>query len=775
MAAGGALVGALRVTLGLDSAQFEAGTKRARAVAKRDVGQIQQILGGVKTAFAGLATAATVAAFAGAAKRALDFAGGLGELAQQAGVSTRALQEYAAIGVEVGLTNDDVVSSFARLSKTIGQAQDGDKKASETFRQLGIDVRGLTAEEAMPKLIAAFERIKSPTDQARVAADLFGRTAGAKLLPLLNMTSEGFEKARQSAHDFGLVLSEDAIKSADAASDALAKLNKVVEVNFAAAMSTGADGTAAFADELSRMISRLPNQVRALQEFAVAAASAMRFAGPFGEMAARNAQKGATYLQNDKQLAGTMRATAQRIKADPNDKEAVEFGKFLRQQAADRMAARKPPAAPALTDDGFEPRTDRSGGGKKRGGRGERDRTAEYLERFNREMDGLRDEQLQLTIDQTNSLDARAQLEAQRILNEREAYKIEVDNRVKAGELTAAQAEKLKLAIEQIAADKQAIMWNDVNAEKLEEQQRLLDTSLDIREDALRLALDEARTQGERRDIELRLLDIEYERERAAVEHLKALYQLGKATMAEVDAAEDRLKASEGARGKRTAAINRSTMGPLEQYFDSLPKSVDEFNEAMERAAVEGLGDLKAGLSDVLLRGENVFDALGNVVDRFMSKLLDMALDDAFAALFGGKQSGGGGGLLSALGSLFGGGGGLSSMASLNASSSAALSTLSPSVPRLAKGGSFMVGGMGGVDRNTLAINGIKRAMVSSDEMVSITPKGAHGQPPIIVTVVGEEGAAFVPRVASISGGVSSEQIGGVTRQQSRSGRMRLA
>ncbi|RYD68003.1 MAG: hypothetical protein EOP58_01680, partial [Sphingomonadales bacterium] len=722
MATGGALIGALRVTLGLDSAQFEHGTKRARNIAKRDVGEIQKIMGGVKTAFAGLATAATASAFAGAAKRALDYAGGLGELAQSAGISTRALQEYAAIGVDVGLTNDDVASSFARLSKTIGQAQDGDKKASETFRQLGIDVKGLTAEDAMPKLIAAFEQIKSPTDQARLAADLFGRTAGAKLLPLLNMTSDGFEKARQSAHDLGLVLSEDAIASADAASDAIAKLTKVVEVNFAAAMSTGADGTAAFASELARMVARLPDQVRELQKFTAAAAQGLRAFGPIGQAGANMASRQFSYLLDDKQFQKQLRDTAKRVRANPNDKGLAEYGEFLTQQAADRVAARRSSSAPAATGGGLEPRTDRGTGGGKKGGRGERGRTAEYLERFNREMEGLRDEQLQLTIDQTASLDERAQLEAQRILNERAAYTIEIDNRVKAGELNTAQAEKLKLAIDQIAADKQAIMFKETEAKKLAEKQRLDEVAFDAREEAMRLELDSARTQGERRNIELRMLDLEYEREKAALAHLNALLELGKATFAEVDEAEKRVAAMQGARGGREAAIRRNTMGPMEQYLDGLPKSVDELNEAMERAAVEGLGDLKAGLSDVLLRGENVFDALGNAADRFMEKLLDMALDDAFAALFGkgGNGGSGGGGILSALGSLFGGGkgGGYADFTGYKFNG----------LPGAATGGSFMVGGNPGVDRNVLSLNGIGKVRVSSGEKVTINKPGQGGE-----------------------------------------------
>jgi len=47
-----------------------------------------------------------------------------------------------------------------------------------------------------------------------------------------------------------------------------------------------------------------------------------------------------------------------------------------------------------------------------------------------------------------------------------------------------------------------------------------------------------------------------------------------------------------------------------------------------------------------------------------------------------------------------------------------------PTVPGLAHGGSFPVGGRGGTDNNVLSINGVPRAKVSASETVSVTPNG---------------------------------------------------
>jgi hypothetical protein len=723
MSSGGGLIGALRVTLGLDSANFEAGTKRARGIAKRDIGEIQRLANSAKLALGGIMSVATATAFAAASKRALDYAGGLGELAKQAGISAKALQEQAAIGVDVGLTMDDLAAANARLSKTIGAAQDGNKKAAETFRQLQLDITGLTAESAMPKLIAAFERIKSPTDQARIASELFGRTAGARLLPMLNMTAKGFEEARQGAHELGLVLSDEAIESADAASDSLAQLAKVVEVNLAAAMVGGGDSVSAMAGELAKMVAALPGHIANIRNFAFASAEALRSIGPFGEFVANQARKAASVGLDNKAFAKEMRRVKEAIEKNPNDAELVAYGDYLVGQIGSRRKGASPVTVQPQGED-LIPRTNRGGNPKK----GSRDRSADYLERFLNEMAGLADEQLRLQIEQTTSLDERAQLEARRIKTERDAYDFQVASRVKSGELTAAQGEELKLAHEKIAAAQQAIMFDRIGAEKLEEAARLRDAEFDIRQQQLDADLDMARSQDERRRVELRLLDLDYERERAAVEQVKAMYELNQATFAEVEAAERRLEAMEAQRDQRTSAINRRTMGPLESWVDQSKRSAAELKEAYEQVRVDALNN---GLD---MASRNVLKLKGAAGDLFNQLISDVIRLNMQQAL-----TGGGGGILGSIGKLLGLANGDSGVSDMAASMSGMFQH-GLRLPGMATGGSFMIGGRPGVDNQVLAIDGIPRARVSGTERIDVVPandRGGSGGAPIVFDLRG--------------------------------------
>lgn len=764
MASGG-LIGALRVTLAMDSAQFESGAKKARGVAKREIGEIERIAGGAKLALAGMFSAATITAFGAAAKRALDYAGGLGEIAQQAGISTKALQEQAAIGIDVGLSLDDVASANARLSKAIGSAQDGNKKASETFRQLGIDVNGLTAESAMPKLIAAFERIKSPTDQARIAAELFGRSAGSKMLPMLNMTVDGFNGATAAAHEFGLVLSDEAIASADAASDAMSRLAKVVEINFAAAMAGGADGVAAMADELAKMVARLPGQIESIRNFAFASAEALRQFGGFGEFIANKAKRASATGLNDKQFAAAQRQAAQNLRANPNDPEARAYANFLLQQGKSREArANRPaPSAPSVGD--IVPRTDRGGGGGK-SKKAPRDRSADYIERYNRELASLLDAELSIQADLTSDVEMRSRIEQLRIGNEQKAYEEQLARRVKEGELTQTQADDLRIQNQKVMDGQRGL---EIQRRDVALNQQALDiatNSIEIENNRLRVGLDAARTQEDRRRIMLAILDNEQKLERLS---LQAIIDKETSNDAERKIAQAKLEALDAERSGKVAAIGRDTMGPLERWMDEAPKTAAEMREAFQEVTVDALN------SSLDLATRNMFKlkgAAGELMNQILSDLIRIQLRSAIS------KGGGLGGIISAIGAIFGLGakGGSPGLGVSNGSIDwAGLQSIpTPKLPGLATGGSFMAGGMPGIDRNVLAINGVPKVRVSANERINVTRAGQDNKP-VVVQIIGEEGAAFVPRVAGISGNVSTQQISGVSRMQARKGRSRLA
>ena len=252
--AGSALIGALRVSLGLDSAQFEAGSKRARQTAKSDVSAIQREFDRLKTIGSSLAGIWASSEIIAAGKRALDYASSLGEVAQQLGISTKELQQYRYAASQAGVSQDEMGKGLAKLTRTIGEAKAGSKAQATTFRELGVAIqdangRVYSAGEVIPKLADALSKIKDPATRARVEVDLFGK-AGQKLDTLLAGGSAGVNELRDAAQRLGVVLSDDQIQKADETADKLAAVKMVLESRIAGVVSDNADAILKIGDAL---------------------------------------------------------------------------------------------------------------------------------------------------------------------------------------------------------------------------------------------------------------------------------------------------------------------------------------------------------------------------------------------------------------------------------------------------------------------------------------------------------------------------------------------
>lgn len=158
---------------------------------------------------------------------ALNAAGGLGELAEQLGVTTDNLQVYQFAAAQAGVSTGELESSLAIFSRTIGDAAKGNKTAIDSFNALGVgvlDAQGKlrSTDDVLRDVAEAIARIEDPALRAAAAQDVFGR-GGQRLLPILSGGAGGLERLSAEAKRLGLVLDEDAIDAADRAGDELAK------------------------------------------------------------------------------------------------------------------------------------------------------------------------------------------------------------------------------------------------------------------------------------------------------------------------------------------------------------------------------------------------------------------------------------------------------------------------------------------------------------------------------------------------------------------------
>lgn len=240
-----------------------------------------------------------------------------------------------------------------------------------------------------------------------------------------------------------------------------------------------------------------------------------------------------------------------------------------------------------------------------------------------------RDAELRARADLTVEARDRLAIEKQLRDNETSARlrAIETDK-----DLTDAQKARLSslvkstAALEEEAAQRRA--QQDQQRQDLERVTAANDNQIDI----LSAQASLVRTTKDRAALELKILDLQFQQQRAIQEAVLASQT---ATAQEKEIARNRLATLDQLQTLGRAQVQRENQGPLARYLDTIPRTGAEINEAAEGVAVDGLGSLIDGIATA--RGD--FEKLGDVVDSvandIIASLLRIGLQKGIAAIFG--------------------------------------------------------------------------------------------------------------------------------------------
>lgn len=234
-----ATVGSFGIDLGLNTARFEEGLKRAGTGADR----FQR---GFKSAMVGLAGAATIAAggvaaiFAGT-KNAIDAASAINDASKAAGIAAETYQAWGFAAQLAGVSAESFASAMSRANKAVGDAANGTGAAAKTMEALGISVRDvngnvISTERVVNQFADAIAGMKSPAEKSAAAAALFGRQAGPQLVAMLEQGSAGMAAAAAEAERLGAVIDSDLIAKADEAGDQLDAMSTIVSAQLTSAL-----------------------------------------------------------------------------------------------------------------------------------------------------------------------------------------------------------------------------------------------------------------------------------------------------------------------------------------------------------------------------------------------------------------------------------------------------------------------------------------------------------------------------------------------------------
>lgn len=212
--------------LTLDSSEYEKGLNGASESAGGFGSKLGAAAKGATALVAG--GAAVVTAIGGAVVKGstevAEFGDHIDKNSQKMGISAEAYQEWDAILQHSGSSIDSMQRGMITLSKAA-------EKGDDSFEKLGItqeELQSLNQEELFARTIEGLQNMESGTERTALASKLLGGSA-KELGALLNTSAEDTEKMRQTVHDLGGVMSDDAVKAAAAYQDSLQDMNTAID------------------------------------------------------------------------------------------------------------------------------------------------------------------------------------------------------------------------------------------------------------------------------------------------------------------------------------------------------------------------------------------------------------------------------------------------------------------------------------------------------------------------------------------------------------------
>tara|TARA_R110002020_G_scaffold451901_1_gene666114 strand:- start:6578 stop:8701 length:2124 start_codon:yes stop_codon:yes gene_type:complete len=225
-----AKVGGLTVNLTATTGGFKKGMDSAKK-------SVTSLRAGMNT---GIATVAKYGGAFGAAalggmaifvKANLESIDSTTKLASELGLSTEAMSAYELQAGLTGTSMQGVSGALQKMQKNLGDfAQKGVGPAADGLELMGLkfeDIQGLSVEDQFRKISDGVAGIEDPMLRASAASSIFGGKGIKDIMSFLQSGSAGFDKAAESARQFGTSISMIDGKKVEMANDAILLLQQV--------------------------------------------------------------------------------------------------------------------------------------------------------------------------------------------------------------------------------------------------------------------------------------------------------------------------------------------------------------------------------------------------------------------------------------------------------------------------------------------------------------------------------------------------------------------
>ncbi|EKF39940.1 hypothetical protein NA8A_23449 [Nitratireductor indicus C115] len=218
------VIGSLRVNLGIDTAQFGNGLKKAESGLQR-FGKL------ARTGLLAAGAAATAAAggLAVMVKGTINSADEMAKASRSFGVPIEELSRLRYAADLSGVSFSNLGNSLRTLNKNAYDASKGTGAAKDAFAELGVNVANTdgslkSATQLMGEVADALQNVDDETRKAALSGKIFGERYGPQLASLLAGGSEGINKLTAEAGKFGQVFTEEMGANAEQFNDNISRL-----------------------------------------------------------------------------------------------------------------------------------------------------------------------------------------------------------------------------------------------------------------------------------------------------------------------------------------------------------------------------------------------------------------------------------------------------------------------------------------------------------------------------------------------------------------------
>lgn len=199
------------------------------------------------------AAAGAAAALLGNAYNAAKTADDINTLSKQYGVSVEEIQKMNYAQDRIDVSTEAMLSSYAKLTKQIG-------KGSDAFEELGVAITDdegnfRSTNEVWYETLEALSKIENETERDVKAQELFGKSA-AELAGIIDDGGQALKDLGEEAENTGLILSGDALASANEFNDSIDKLKATASQAFLKAGAALAEDLVPALEQLVEWVSK---------------------------------------------------------------------------------------------------------------------------------------------------------------------------------------------------------------------------------------------------------------------------------------------------------------------------------------------------------------------------------------------------------------------------------------------------------------------------------------------------------------------------------------